>query len=130
MIMVAKDDVLKGLKKFKRLAKQDLLVSQLTPDPQFWTEQAEGRRDTYAKLMNIIDDHGLDHAYRYALQKYADLPFLFENGQQNPTTIGNRQALEMFFTIIGVNPNKQKHTKTTLTNPVKDTGDIVLNAQS
>ena len=42
MIVVAKEDVLKGLKKFKRLAKQDLLVSQFTADPDFWIRQAEG----------------------------------------------------------------------------------------
>ena len=130
MIMVAKEDVLKGLKKFKRLAKQDLLVSQLTPDPTFWITQAEGRRATYAQLMDFIECHGLDHAYRYALQQYADRPILFTSNKKDPEMTGKKQALEMFFTLLGVQVPKQKEIRTSNQNLTTDAGNIALNAQS
>lgn len=121
MIVVTKEDALKGLKKFKRLAKQDHLVSQLTSEPEFWSQQAEGRRTTYTKLMELITEHGVDYAYRYALTDYANLPFVFENVREKPEVIGNRQALEMFFTILGVKyPGKSQQYKA---------GDIAMNAQ-
>lgn len=106
MIVVSKEDALKGLKKFKRLAKQDHLVSQLTSEPEYWSLQAEGRRQTYTKLMELINEHGVDYAYHYALEEYANLPFVFPEVRDEPERIGNRQALEMFFSILGVeSPN-------------------------
>lgn len=106
MIVVSKEDALKGLKKFKRLAKQDHLVSQLTSEPEYWSLQAEGRRQTYTKLMELINEHGVDYAYHYALEEYANLPFVFPEDRDEPERIGNRQALEMFFSILGVeSPN-------------------------
>jgi hypothetical protein len=111
MIVVAKEDVLKGLKKFKRLAKQDLLVSQFTADPDFWIRQAEGRRNTYSNLMELVDEHGVDHAYQYAVKKYASLPFVFADKEEEAEVIGKIQAFEMFFTILGVQPPVRKELK-------------------
>lgn len=130
MIKVAKEDVLKGLKKFKRLAKQDLLVSQLTPDPMFWITQAEGRRITYAQLMDLIEEHGLDHAYRYAIQQYADRPVLFISDQKDPAMTGKKQAFEMFFALLGVQIPKQKEIRISNRNLTTNAGNIALNAQS
>ena len=111
MIVVAKEDVLKGLKKFKRLAKQDLLVSKFTADPEFWIRQAEGRRTTYSMLMEIVDEHGVDHAYQYAVKKYASLPFVFANKEEEACVIGMIQAFEMFFMILGLQPPSRKELK-------------------
>ncbi|HHT37369.1 MAG: hypothetical protein ACE3NC_08640 [Candidatus Wallacebacter cryptica] len=111
MIVVAKEDVLKGLKKFKRLAKQDLLVSNFTADPDFWVKQAEGRRNEYGNLMELVNEQGVDHAYRYAVKKYAGLPFTFADKDQEAEVIGTSQALEMFFTILGVQPPGRKEVK-------------------
>ncbi len=108
MIVVAKEDVLTGLKKFKRLAKQDLLVSKFTDDPEFWVKQAEARRNAYTNLMDLVYDHGVDHAYQYAIKKYVDLPFVFANKESEAHTIGTSQAFEMFFTILGVQPPAKK----------------------
>ena len=130
MIVVAKEDVLKGLKKFKRLAKQDLLVSQLTSEPVFWTKQAEGRRKTYDRLMEIIDDQGVDHAYKSALKLYAELPFVFTDKMKEAEIIGTRQALEMFFTMIGVQPPAKNNIKIPPANYRIETEDIALKYHS
>ncbi len=128
MIVLAKEDVLKGLKKFKRLAKQDLLVSPLTSEPVFWTKQAEGRRNTYDRLMEIINDQGVDHAYKSALKLYAELPFVFTDKMEEAEVIGTSQALEMFFTMIGVQPPTKRNLKIPPINYHTEIEDIALNA--
>jgi hypothetical protein len=102
MIRVAKDDVLKGLKKFRRLAKQDLLASSLTSNPDFWRVQAEARRTKYGVLMELVDEKGVDLAYELAVAEYAKLPLLDSAEAIAPEAKGLEQALEMFFTLLGI----------------------------
>lgn len=130
MIVVAKEDVLKGLKKFRRLAKQDLLVSKITSDPDFWITQTEGRRNTYGELMELVNEHGVDHAYRYAVKQYADLPFNFTNKKEEAEQIGIYQAFEMFFTILGVQPPTRKKSKPPKISFVSQIQNNSLNAHS
>ncbi|NMB25620.1 MAG: hypothetical protein GX986_08815, partial [Firmicutes bacterium] len=98
MIMVAKDDVLRGLKKFKRLAKQDLLASTLTSNPDFWKAQAEARRHKYDDLMELVEAKGVDLACKVAMSDYAKLPLFDSLEGDAPEIRGTEQALEMFFT--------------------------------
>ncbi len=99
MILVAQDDVLRGLKKFKRLAKQDLLASNMTSNPHFWQSMAEARRRTYDELMELVERVGVENAYVKALDNYRSIRPL---ASENPDTKGRQQALEMFFTILGI----------------------------
>lgn len=102
MIVVARDDVLRGLKRFKRLAKQDLLASCKTSNPVFWQKQAEARREKYTQLMNVIERIGVDAACERALRDYAALPLVHSHGMPDPVVSGHQQALEMFFQIVGI----------------------------
>lgn len=106
MIEVAKDDVLRALKKFKRLAKQDLLASPLMSDPSYWSAQATARRATYDTLTGWIEQDGVEAAYRKALEQYAALPLILSadvsKEASEPTASGRQQALELFFTLLGV----------------------------
>lgn len=102
MIQVAKEDVLRGLKKFKRLAKQDLLASDLMSDPEFWRVQAESRRRKYSELMESVKEKGVDMAYEIASQEYASLPLSDPAKADTPEVKGTQQALEMFFTLLGL----------------------------
>jgi hypothetical protein len=97
MISVGQEDVILGLKRCKRLAKQALLASGLTTDPQFWVAQAEARREMYEQLMAKVEEAGVQPAYEEALRCYQDL-----NRSGEAESNGQRQALEMFFTILGV----------------------------
>lgn len=102
MFQVSKEDVLQGLKRFKRLAKQDLLASSLTSNPQFWSRQAEARRAMYTTLMNLVEEKGVELAYESARREYVSLPhFAFDDAESYPQDKGRAQALEMFFTLIG-----------------------------
>ncbi|NLN19459.1 MAG: hypothetical protein GX162_09330 [Firmicutes bacterium] len=104
MIRISADDVLRGLKRFKRLAKQDLLASPLTNNPRFWRILAETRRSQYTELMNIVEKDGVEMAYRYAVGRYASLPRVVSSDQigSEPVFAGQKLALEMFFTMLGV----------------------------
>lgn len=101
MIPVRQDDVLRGLKKFKRLAKQDLLASPLTQDPGFWSAQAEARRAQYAEFMELVERRGVDAAYQVAVEGYAALPLVRVDGR-DPKLSGLEQAYEMFFAVLGI----------------------------
>ncbi|HHW15264.1 MAG TPA: hypothetical protein GXX28_10080 [Firmicutes bacterium] len=98
MILVDQDDVLRGLKRCKRLAKQAILASGRTADPSFWTTQAEARRTTYDDLMARIQREGIEPTYQAARSRYEQL-----TASLTPHETGERQALEMFFTILGLN---------------------------
>jgi len=100
LVPVPKDDVLRALKKFRRLAKQDLLASEHTPRPEFWRRQAEARRETYAVLIESVSERGVDAAYEEAARAYAGLPLLREG--QDPAVDGAAQAFELFFRLVGV----------------------------
>lgn len=101
MIQLPEAEVLRALKKFKRLAKQDLLASAHTSNPDFWRSQAEARRATYDQLMAWVENEGVEAAYRKAVNEHAALPLL-ASAEDSPEVTGKRQALEMFFTILGV----------------------------
>lgn len=104
MIRISDDDALRGLKKFKRLAKQDFLASTLADNPQFWRTQAEARRSQYTELMEIVEKDGVEVAYRHAVGRYASLPRLASSdfAELEPAWMGQKLALEMFFTMVGV----------------------------
>lgn len=101
MYSVTPSDVLRALKKFKRLAKQDLLASELTSEPEFWREQAEARRATYDALMALVESEGVEAAHRYAIDEHASLPLLGSEGETAKEK-GKRQALQMFLAVLGV----------------------------
>lgn len=103
MMRVDRDDVLRGLRKCRRLAKQDLLTSTLTDDPAFWKTQAEARRAVYQQLTELVEQTGVAGAWRWAREAYLSLP-LTSPGSGDPELKGQEQALEMFFTILGVEP--------------------------
>lgn len=101
-VQVAAEDVLKALKRFKRLAKQDFLASEQTPDPGFWRAQAESRRRVYDWLMQQVQDEGVARAYDEAVKAYTRLPLHRATEGMTPEVAGERQALELFFGILGV----------------------------
>ncbi|NLM39628.1 MAG: hypothetical protein GX205_06185 [Firmicutes bacterium] len=100
MIELARDDALKGLKRFSRLAEHAAYVSQYTADPEYWRVQANTRKSVYLWLSQIVQTQGVDQAYLIAQERYADLPLQCSD----PKTTGQRDALERFFAILGVNP--------------------------
>lgn len=130
MIVIAKNDVLTGLKRCKRLAKQDILASQHTAEPDFWVKQAEGRRAVYTELMQLVEELGVDDAYRYAVKKYADLPFFVDNNVENAEQSGMNQAFEVFFLILGVQKPSKKEINLRASDSLMSNGNLAMRAHS
>lgn len=96
MIMLTRDDALKGLKRCMRLAKQDILLCGYTDDPQTWENHAVTRRSVYKWLTTVIEEHGVDQAYLLAKKRYDDLPLFLSDDN-----VGEKEALEVFFVLVG-----------------------------
>jgi len=128
MVQISKADTLLGLKRFKRLAEQDIHASAFTQHPTFWKTQAEARIAEYNWLIDIIHNRGVDHAYRQAKKRHADLPLLFPDDSPNHSEFsGTRQALEVFLTLLGKPLAKQ--IKVNAINTQITEGESSVNAQ-
>lgn len=110
MFSVDQSDLLKALKGFRRLAKQDFLASPMTSDPHFWHTQASARRAQYDALMQSVQDHGVDAAFRLATRGYTAMP-LCDDERPDPYIAGREQAYEMFFVVLGVSPKARERLR-------------------
>ena len=105
MCQVQGEDLIRALKRFKSLAKQDLLVSERTNDPYFWRTHAEARRKEYTRLIHLVENSGVEKACVYALKSYKRNR-LNNAKERSPEQDGSRQALELFFEITGCSPGR------------------------
>lgn len=110
MFSVAQRDLLNALKRFRRMAKQDLLASSHTPDPPFWYQQAEARRAQYHELMRRVQRDGVESAFRSSAQDYANLP-LTHAEKPDPHIAGREKAFEMFFLALGLGEQERTRLK-------------------
>lgn len=105
MIEVSREDLVRALKRYKGLAKQDLLASELTPDPAYWRTHAESRRTEYKKLIELVEKSGVEKACVYAFRTYQSLG-INDKEQEPGENHGREQAIELFFNIFGIEPEK------------------------
>ncbi|TCL60250.1 hypothetical protein EDC14_10362 [Hydrogenispora ethanolica] len=109
MVLIGQDDILLALKRFKGIAKQDLLASETIPQAEFRRTHAAARREIYAQLINMIEQSGLEKACVFAFNEYQNL--LDTQDEIDPMKKGHLQALEIFFQIIGVKKEQLKKFK-------------------
>ena len=100
-----------GLKKFKRPAAKDLWPAA-TSNPDFWKVQAESRRQKYTELMELVEARGVDLAFKTAAAEYAKLPLFGTQDNADPQLRGTEQALEMFFTLLGMTSEQMQVLRT------------------
>ncbi len=108
MIQISQDDLLRALKRCKGIAKQDLLPSSSNvPQSDFRKTHAEARRETYTKLIELVEGGGTQDACVFAFKEYQDLPDI-PTGGADPVNLGHVQALEIFFNVIGINRSQMQ----------------------
>lgn len=111
-VVLSTEEILRGLKHYRRIAKQDLLRAPETPDPEAFRQHAEARRGVYAELSKIAEDGGPDEVARAALRAYQDLPFVTGSELPEHTEIkGRENALENFFLMIGLEPRLRREAR-------------------
>jgi hypothetical protein len=106
------DEILKGLKHYKRIAKQDLLRAEETANPEVFRQHAEARREVYAELTSIAEQGVPQEVIARALEVYRQLPFVTGTPEDEHVAIkGKENALENFFLMIGLNPKARREAR-------------------
>jgi hypothetical protein len=111
-ITLTTEEIVRGLKHYRRIAKQDVLRAPETPNPEFFRRHAEARREVYAKLAEVAEAEGPEAVVRYALELYKSLPFVTGTPEdQYPEIKGQENALENFFLMIGLDPKTRREAR-------------------
>jgi hypothetical protein len=111
-VVLSSDEIVRGLKHYRRIAKQDVLRASETPDPDASLRHAEARRAVYAELAELAERAGPQDVVRAALERYERLPFV--TGSDDPAHVeirGHENALENFFLMIGLEPKVRREAR-------------------
>ena len=111
MIQISQDDLVRALKSFKGLAKQELLGTYTPSQSEYRKAHAEARREIYAKLINLVEESGVENACVFAFTEYCKLSGVSEETDDNPVIKGKYQAFEMFFSVFGITSDKLRTSK-------------------
>lgn len=128
-VVLSSDEILRGLKHYRRIAKQDLLRSaeEAAPDhPGTTTDDgadaapsaeatrvhAEARREVYGELAEVARSGGPEAVVRAALEHYRALPFTNGTPDHAYADIkGRENALENFFLMVGLEPKLRREAR-------------------
>jgi hypothetical protein len=111
-VVLSSDEIVRGLKHYRRIAKQDVLRASETPDPDASRRHAEARRAVYAGLAEVAERDGPQEVVRTALVQYEKLPFV--TGSTAPEHVeirAHENALENFFLMIGLEPKVRREAR-------------------
>ena len=108
-VVLGTDEIVRGLKHYRRIARQDLVRAEQAEDPDAFRRHAEARRDVYARLTEVAADGTPDQVVRTALEAYRELPFVTGTGPTEHVEVkGRENALENFFLMIGLEPKVRR----------------------
>ena len=111
-VTLSTDEIVRGLKHYRRIAKQDVLRAPETPNPEVFRIHAEARREVYAKLAEVAEADGPDSVVSEALEHYQKLPFVTGTSEEaHPEIKGQENALENFFLMIGLDPKVRREAR-------------------
>ena len=109
---IAPDVLLDGLKRYRRIAKQDLLATSLSTHPEAAQIHAEARRELYSELAERAQTSPSDAVILHALELYTALPFVSGCAPlEHPRIQGREQALENFFVMVGLEPKMRREAR-------------------
>ena len=104
-VTLTTEEIVRGLKHYRRIAKQDVLRAPETPNPEVFRRHAEARRE-------VAEREGPEAAVAYALELYRSLPFVTGTPEdQYPEIKGQENALENFFLMIGLDPKVRREAR-------------------
>lgn len=111
-VTLSTEEIVRGLKHYRRIAKQDVLRAPETPNPDIFRTHAEARREIYAKLAKVAETEGPDAVVSQALELYQQLPFVTGTAEDAyPEIKGQENALENFFLMIGLDPKIRREAR-------------------
>jgi hypothetical protein len=108
------EQILQGLKHYRRIARQDMLRAPETPHPDAFLKHAESRRAVYVALATRAEEASADDVVEHALDLYRDLPFVTGTPEfEHPEIKGRENALENFFLMVGLDPKRRREARST-----------------
>ena len=111
-VVLSSDEIVKGLKHYRRIAKQDVLRALETDNPEAFRSHAEARRGVYAHLTEIAETQSPNAVVEEALECYKGLPFVSGTGETEHIDIkGQENALENFFLMIGLEAKVRREVR-------------------
>jgi hypothetical protein len=111
-VVLSSDEMIKGLKHYRRIAKQDVLRATETERPDIFRTHAETRRDVYAQLTELAEKLSPSDVAKQALSYYQELPFVTGTAEEEHVDIKAREnALENFFLMIGLEPKIRREVR-------------------
>jgi hypothetical protein len=111
-VVLSSDDLIRGLKHYRRIAKQDVLRATETDFPDVFRTHAETRRDVYAQLTELAEKLSPSDVAKEALNVYQQLPFVTGTSEQEFVDIKAKEnALENFFLMIGLEPKIRREVR-------------------
>lgn len=110
--MISTEQLLQGLKHYRRIARQDMLRSGETPHPDAFLQHAEARREIYLALGDYAETHATEDVVTHALGLYQALPFVTGTPEHEHAQIkGHENALENFFLLVGLDPKTRREAR-------------------
>ena len=111
-VVLSSDDIVRGLKHYRRIARQDVLRAPETDNPDVFLSHAEARRSIYARLTEVAETQSPSAVVHEALECYKGLPFVSGTGETEYSEIkGQENALENFFLMIGLEPKVRREVR-------------------
>lgn len=111
-VVLSSDELIRGLKHYRRIAKQDILRSAETDCPERFRSHAEARREVYAYLTDLAEKLSPAEVAKAALDYYRQLPFVTGTAEDEYIDIKAKEnALENFFLMIGLEPKLRREAR-------------------
>ena len=111
-VVLTSEEIKRGLKHYRRIARQDLLRAEETDNPTAFKRHAEARRSVYAYLTEVVETKAPNEVAIEALRAYEELPFVTGSDDEAHTEIkGRENALENFFLMIGLEPKIRREVR-------------------
>jgi hypothetical protein len=111
-VVLSTEEIVRGLKHYRRIARQDLLRAPESDDPEAMVRHAEARREVYATLSDIAEQGTAESVVEAALAAYRALPFT--SGSDDPAHVELRareNALENFFLMVGLEAKVRREAR-------------------
>ena len=111
-VVLSCEEIKRGLKHYRRIAKQDILLSAEAENPESFRRHAEARRTVYAHLGQLAETRSPQEVVLEALRCYQELPFVTGTSSGEYVDVkGRENALENFFLLVGLEPKIRREVR-------------------
>jgi hypothetical protein len=111
-VVLSSDEIIRGLKHYRRIAKQDILRAPESANPATAQRHAEARREVYAALTETAEQTTPQAVVEAALGMYRALPFGNDSDDLEQVALrGRENALENFFLMVGLEPKLRREAR-------------------